>query len=109
MKIDLSQLFGAPSSSPVASSGTGSFGTDSEEKALDTAIRERDEQLRIAGKEEVGSTMDLPILSPERQASDQQTSDQQTSDQQTSDQQTSDQQSGPQATAPLAQSQGEPA
>jgi NAD-dependent dihydropyrimidine dehydrogenase PreA subunit len=99
MKIDLSQLFGAPSGSPVTSPETGSSGTGSEEEALDTAIRERDEQLRLAGREEVGLTMGLPIQSSERQSSDQQASDQQESDQQ----------SGPQATVPSAQSQGEPA
>lgn len=50
MKIDLSRLFGAP---------------DSGESAEQVAIRERDEQLELAGRTAVGATIGLP----KRQAS----------------------------------------
>ncbi|MEZ6095298.1 MAG: ferredoxin family protein [Pirellulaceae bacterium] len=44
MKIDLSQLFGAPSS----------------ENSLEVAAAERDEQLRLAGRDEVGMSVGIP-------------------------------------------------
>jgi len=44
LKIDLSQLFGAPSG----------------EDAVNTAVRERDEQLMLAGREAVGTAVGLP-------------------------------------------------
>ncbi len=47
LKVDLSQLFGAP---------TG-------ESAIETASQERDEQLRMAGRKEIG----LPVSVPKRQ------------------------------------------
>jgi len=48
MKIDLSKLFGAPD--------PGAPGAD---KAVDVAVRERDEQLLLAGKETVGTEVGL--------------------------------------------------
>jgi len=45
MKIDLSRLFGAP---------------DGSESAEDIAVRERDEQLQLAGRTAVGATVGLP-------------------------------------------------
>ncbi|MEM8866503.1 MAG: ferredoxin family protein [Planctomycetota bacterium] len=49
MKIDLSKLFGAPD--------PGAPGAD---KAVDVAVRERDEQLLLAGRDLVGDTVGLP-------------------------------------------------
>ncbi|MEM9186532.1 MAG: ferredoxin family protein [Planctomycetota bacterium] len=49
MKIDLSKLFGAPD--------PGAPGAD---KAVDVAVRERDEQLLKAGRELVGATVGVP-------------------------------------------------
>ena len=49
MKIDLSKLFGAPD--------PGAPGAD---KAVDVAVRERDEQLLLAGREMVGDAVGLP-------------------------------------------------
>jgi len=45
LKIDLSQLFGAPAP---------------DEDAVDVAVRERDEQLLLAGRDAVGSTVGMP-------------------------------------------------
>ncbi|QDU73927.1 4Fe-4S binding domain protein [Bremerella volcania] len=45
LKIDLSQLFGKPKE---------------DEKSLDTAVRERDEQLLLAGREAVGEAVGVP-------------------------------------------------
>jgi len=45
LKIDLSKLFGAP---------------ESGESAEQAAIRERDEQLLLAGREAVGASVGLP-------------------------------------------------
>ncbi|QDU98327.1 ATP-binding protein [Lignipirellula cremea] len=45
LKIDLSQLFGAPST---------------DDGGVDVAVRERDEQLLLAGREAVGSAVGLP-------------------------------------------------
>ena len=49
MKIDLSQLFGAPDP-----------GAPGAEQALDVAARERDEQLLLAGREAVGKEVGMP-------------------------------------------------
>ena len=49
MKIDLSQLFGAPDP-----------GAPGAEKALDVATRERDEQLLLAGRDAVGKEVGIP-------------------------------------------------
>jgi len=49
MKIDLSQLFGAPDP-----------GAPGAEKAFDVAARERDEQLLLAGREAVGIEVSMP-------------------------------------------------
>ena len=45
LKIDLSQLFGKPKE---------------DEKSLDTAVRERDEQLLLAGRDAVGTAVGVP-------------------------------------------------
>ncbi|TWT32056.1 ATP-binding protein [Blastopirellula retiformator] len=45
LKIDLSQLFGKPAEDP---------------NAVDTAVRERDEQLMLAGRDAVGSSVGVP-------------------------------------------------
>jgi hypothetical protein len=45
MKIDLSRLFGAP---------------DGSESAEEIAVRERDEQLQLAGRSAVGASVGLP-------------------------------------------------
>ena len=45
MKIDLSQLFGKP---------------QEDDKSIDTAVRERDEQLLLAGREAVGTEVGVP-------------------------------------------------
>ena len=58
MKIDLSQLFGAPPS--PAGNPDVQAKADSEKGALDVAVRERDEQLRLAGREAVGESVGLP-------------------------------------------------
>lgn len=49
MKIDLSRLFGAP---------------DGSESAEEIAVRERDEQLQLAGRSAVGTTVGLPKRQP---------------------------------------------
>ncbi len=49
MKIDLSRLFGAP---------------DGSESAEEIAVRERDEQLQLAGRSAVGATIGLPKRQP---------------------------------------------
>jgi NAD-dependent dihydropyrimidine dehydrogenase PreA subunit len=49
MKIDLSRLFGAP---------------DGSESAEEIAVRERDEQLQLAGRTAVGTTVGLPKRQP---------------------------------------------
>ena len=54
MKIDLSLLFGAPNASP--------------EEAIQTAARERDEQLLLAGREAVGLTVGVPKRQAEKPA-----------------------------------------
>jgi hypothetical protein len=62
MKIDLSQLFGAPSSSaPSSSPGEPDAPSraDEEKEAMEVAVHERDEQLRLAGREVVGTTIGL--------------------------------------------------
>ncbi|MEO0476793.1 MAG: ferredoxin family protein, partial [Planctomycetota bacterium] len=48
-KIDLSKLFGAPD--------PGAPGAD---KAVDVAVRERDEQLLLAGRDLVGNAVGVP-------------------------------------------------
>jgi len=52
LKIDLSQLFGAPAS---------------DEDSVDVAVRERDEQLMLAGRETVGASVGLPKRQDEKQ------------------------------------------
>lgn len=51
LKIDLSQLFGAP-----------------DEDAVKTAVRERDEQLVLAGRDAVGTTIGIPKRQDQREA-----------------------------------------
>ncbi len=51
LKIDLSQLFGKPKE---------------DEKSLDTAVRERDEQLLMAGREAVGEAVGVPKRQTEK-------------------------------------------
>jgi hypothetical protein len=46
LKIDLSQLFGAP---------------EKGEGAIDVAVKERDEQLLLVGREAVGATVGMPL------------------------------------------------
>ncbi len=51
LKIDLSQLFGKPKE---------------DDKSLDTAVRERDEQLLLAGREAVGEAVGVPKRQSEK-------------------------------------------
>lgn len=51
LKIDLSQLFGKP---------------QEDEKSLDAAVRERDEQLLLAGREAVGTAVGVPKRQAEK-------------------------------------------
>ncbi|EAQ77476.1 ATP-binding protein [Blastopirellula marina] len=55
LKIDLSQLFGKPAEDP---------------NAADTAIRERDEQLLLAGRDAVGASVGMPKRQADKPAED---------------------------------------
>ena len=55
MKIDLSQLFGAPDPGAPGAAG-----------AVDVAARERDEQLLLAGRDMVGKTVGIPKRQTDR-------------------------------------------
>jgi len=60
LKIDLSQLFGAPDP-----------GTPGADTAVEVAARERDEQLLLAGRETVGMEVGIPKRRAPQQAADQ--------------------------------------
>jgi len=53
MKIDLSQLFGKPAE---------------DDKSIDTAVRERDEQLMLAGRDRVGDAVGVPKRQADKEA-----------------------------------------